>query len=206
MAVRGFFKQYADGAFDRAPVRVLLAGLAAFVAFACSTSASLADEGGVSFWLPGEFGSLAAAPQVPGWAIAFLDLYNPVSGAGNVAAARQVTINGFKGTVNVNLNATLNANPNLVLASPTYVFATPVFGGQFSVNMAGAYGRSLAGLSGTLTESLGGITVTKQGSIEDGRDGWSDLFPQASLRWNSGVNNFMVYSMGDIRCWILELR
>jgi hypothetical protein len=45
---------------------------------------------------------------------------------------------------------------------------------------------------------LGGITVTKQGSIEDGRDGWSDLYPEASLRWNSGVNNFMVYSTGDI--------
>jgi hypothetical protein len=86
----------------------------------------------------------------------------------------------------------------LVLASPTYVFATPVLGGQFSVNLAGAYGRSIAGLSGTLTESLGGITVTKQGSIEDGRDGWSDLYPEASLRWNSGVNNFMVYSTGDI--------
>jgi hypothetical protein len=153
---------------------------------------------GSLFWLAGEFGSLAAAPQVPGWAIAFVDLYNPVSGGGNVAAAWQVTINGFKGAVNVNLNATLKANPNLVLASPTYVFATPVFGGQFAVNLAGAYGRSIAGLSGTLTESLGGITVTKQGSIEDGRDGWSDLYPEASLRWNSGVNNFMVYSTGDI--------
>jgi hypothetical protein len=201
MAVRGFFKQYADGVFERAsllPVRFQLAALVTLAAVVCSTNTSSADEGGVGFWLPGEFGSLAAAPQVPGWAIAFLDLYNPVSGGGNVAAARQVTINGFKGTVNVNLNATLKANPNLVLANPTYVFATPVLGGQFSVNMAGAYGRSIAELSGTLTESVGGITVTKQGSIEDGRDGWSDLLPQASLRWNSGVNNVMVYSMGDI--------
>lgn len=29
---------------------------------------SLADEGGVSFWLPGLFGSLAAVPPQPGWA------------------------------------------------------------------------------------------------------------------------------------------
>ena len=29
-----------------------------------------ADEGGVSFWLPGLFGSLAAAPQQPGWSLA----------------------------------------------------------------------------------------------------------------------------------------
>ena len=30
---------------------------------------SYADENGVSFWLPGLFGSLAAVPQQPGWAL-----------------------------------------------------------------------------------------------------------------------------------------
>jgi hypothetical protein len=105
MAVRGFIKQYADGVFNRAtmapsPVRLSLAALVTLAAFACSTSTSWADEGGLAFWLAGEFGSLAAVQQVPGWAIAFIDLYNPVSGGGNVAAARQVTINGFKGAVN----------------------------------------------------------------------------------------------------------
>ena len=29
-----------------------------------------ADEGGVSFWVPGFFGSLAATPQQPGWSLA----------------------------------------------------------------------------------------------------------------------------------------
>jgi hypothetical protein len=28
-----------------------------------------ADEGGVSFWVPGFFGSLAAVPQQPGWSL-----------------------------------------------------------------------------------------------------------------------------------------
>ena len=56
---------------------------------------------------------------------------------------------------------------------PTYVFATPVWRGQLAASLAGAYGRSIAGLSGTLTESVGGITVTKQGAIEDARDGRS---------------------------------
>jgi len=28
-----------------------------------------ADENGVSFWLPGIFGSLAATPQQPGWSL-----------------------------------------------------------------------------------------------------------------------------------------
>ena len=64
--------------------------------------------------------------------------------------------------------------------------------------MAGAYGRTIAGISGTLTESVGPIIVTKQGAIEDARDGFSDLYPEAALRWNSGVNNWMIYGMGDI--------
>jgi len=135
---------------------------------------------------------------VPGWAVGIVNLCNPVSGGGNVAAARQVTINNLPVNVNVNLNTTIKANPDLVLVDPTYVFATPVFGGQLATSLAGAYGRSIAGLGGTLTESVGGITVTKQGAIEDARDGFSDLYPEVALRWNSGVNNWMIYGMGDI--------
>jgi hypothetical protein len=176
----------------------LTAVFIAFAAFAGSTNTSHADEGGLGFWFPGLFGSLAAAPLVPGWAIATLDLYNPVSAGGNVAAARQITIGNLPVNVKVNFNATLKAEPNLVLVDPTYVFATRVFGGQLAVSMAGAYGRSIAGISGTLTDSVGGITVTKQGAIEDGRNGFTDLYPEVSLRWNSDVNNWMIYGMGDI--------
>jgi hypothetical protein len=172
--------------------------LISFIVIVCSASISSADEGGVSFWIPGLYGSLAAAPQVPGWAVGIIDLYNPVSAGGNVAAARQVTINRFKGTVNVNLNSTLKANPNLILVAPTYVFATPVLGGQFALSMAGAYGRSIAGINGTLTATVGPLTVTRQGAIEDGRDVFSDLYPEATLRWNNGANNWMIYGMGDI--------
>jgi hypothetical protein len=118
--------------------------------------------------------------------------------AENVAAARQVTINKFPVTVNVNLNANLKANPDLILVNPTYVFATPVFGGRFALSMAGAYGRSIAGINGTLTATAGPLSVTRQGAIEDGRDVFSDLYPEATLRWNNGVNNWMTYVMGDI--------
>jgi hypothetical protein len=174
------------------------AALFTVAVLACATRAAFADEGGVSFWIPGLYGSLAAAPQVPGWAITYINLYNPVSASGNIAAARQVTLNRFSATVNVNLNATLKANPDLVLVNPAYVFATPVFGGQLALSMAGAAGRSITGINGTLTASAGGVTVTRQGAIEDGRDGFSDLYPQAALRWNFGVNNWMTYLTGDI--------
>ena len=170
----------------------------ACASLACSTNSSHADEGGVGFWFPGLFGSLSAVPQVPGWALGIVDLYNPVSAGGNVAAARQITINKLPVNVNVNLNASLKAEPNLVLVDPTYAFETKVFGGQLAVSLAGAYGRSIAGINGTLTESVGGLTVTKQGAIEDGRNGFTDLYPEVALRWNNGVNNWMIYGMGDI--------
>jgi hypothetical protein len=127
-------------------------------------------------------------PQVPGWALGIVDLYNPVSAGRNVAAARQITIGNLPVNVNVNLNASLKAEPNLVLVDPTYVFETKVFGGQLAVSLAGAYGRSIAGINGILTESVGAITVTKQGAIEDGRNGFTDLYPEVALRWNSGLN------------------
>src|SRR5215469_12756836 len=180
-------------------VRAALTGVFfACASFACSTNSSHADEGGVGFWFPGLFGSLAAVPQVPGWALGIVDLYNPVSAGGNVAVARLVTIGKLPVTINVkaSFNASLKAEPNLVLVDPTYVFETKVFGGQLAVSLAGAYGRSIAGISGTLTESIGGIIVTKQGAIEDGRNGFTDLYPEVSLRWNSGVNNWMIYGMG----------
>jgi hypothetical protein len=180
-------------------LRAALAGtLIGCAACALVSRVALADEGGVSFWIPGLYGSLAAAPQVPGWALGIVNLYNPVSGSGNVSAAREVTINKFSANVKVDLNANLTANPNLILVNPTYVFATPVFGGQFSVSMAAATGRSIAGINGTLTASVGGLTATRQGAIEDGRDAFSDLYPTASLRWNNGVHNWMIYGSGDI--------
>jgi hypothetical protein len=84
--------------------------------------------------------------------------------------ARETTINGVKGPIKVNLNLNLKANPNLILVAPTYTFATPVFGGQFALSLAGATGRSIAGINGTLTATVGPLTVTRQGAIEDGRD------------------------------------
>jgi hypothetical protein len=47
----------------RAPT-IALAILLAVPSLAC------ADDGGISFWLPGLFGSLAAVSGVPGWAFA----------------------------------------------------------------------------------------------------------------------------------------
>jgi hypothetical protein len=162
------------------------------------TGISLADEGGVSFWLPGQFSSLAAIPQQPGWALAIVNYYTSLSAGGNVAAAREITIGKFNPTVNVNLNVNLNANAELVLVNPSYTFATPVFGGQFALGMTGIVGGSNTALNGTLTATAGPIAVMRQGSISDSVTGFGDLYPMATLRWNNGVNSWMTYVTGDI--------
>ena len=56
-----------------------------------------ADEGGVSFWLPGLFGSLAAVPVTPGWSLAEIYYHTSVSASGNVAAAKEIQIGRFLG-------------------------------------------------------------------------------------------------------------
>jgi hypothetical protein len=181
------------------PSRFVASALALALAIMASASNSArADEGGIGMWLPGQFGSLAAAPQVPGWAVGIINYYSALSGAGNVAAAREVTIGKLNPTINLNLNLNLKANVDFVVLSPSYVFATPVFGGQFAASMAAIGGRSGAEINGTLTASSGGFVATRQGSISDSLTALADLFPQVSLRWNNGVNNWMVYGLGDI--------
>jgi hypothetical protein len=157
-----------------------------------------ADEGGVSFWLPGQFGSLAAAPAQPGWAFATIGYYTDVSASGQVAASREITRFRLSPTVNVDLNATLRARVPSDFVNANYVFATPVLGGQFAFGMTGAFGRPTASIDGVLTASIGGLTATRTGSISDSRFAFADLYPMASLRWNQGVHNFMLYGTGDI--------
>jgi hypothetical protein len=169
------------------------------VAFAgAGLDRALADEGGVSFWLPGQLGSLAAVPQAPGWNLGIINYYTSVTGGGRVAAAREVTIDKLPQNVTVNLDANLRAGADLGVVSPGYVFATPVLGGQLAVSMAAIGGRFSADIDGALTATLGSNVVTREGSIGDSRYGIGDLYPFTALRWNSGVNNWMTFLAGDI--------
>jgi hypothetical protein len=94
-----------------------------------------ADEGGVSFWLPGSFGSLAATPQQPGFSLAMIYYHTSVKASGDVAFARQVSPGRITANLTGNINANLKADADLGLFIPTYVFASPVLGGQLAVSM-----------------------------------------------------------------------
>jgi hypothetical protein len=157
------------------------AGAAGLAIGLCSQIA-LADEGGVSFWVPGFYGSLAAAPQKPGWSFTEILYHTSVSAGADVGAAREITIGRFNPTLGVNLSANLKANANLALGIANYTFATPVLGGQASVGMMTVYGRSDVNLDATLTAALGPLALIRSDSITNALTGFGDLYPLASLR------------------------
>lgn len=140
-----------------------------------------ADEGGTSFWLPGQFSSLAAVQAEPGWSIASIYYHASLSGDGS---------NEFPSDSRVTLG--LDVQEDLLLAVPAYVFDSPLWGGQAAISIAGLYGRADVSVDATLSDS-GGVIVS--GSESDSLTAAGDLYPQFNLRWNHGVHNTMAYTM-----------
>jgi hypothetical protein len=158
----------------------------------------LADQGGVSFWIPGTFGSLAAVPPSPGWSLTVANYYTSVNAAGDVAAARLITIGKLSPTVMVSLDVTYRSNLDTVGITPSYAFATPVFGATLSLGMTASAGPNAVGVDGTLTLGVGSLVAVRQGSISSSVTGFGDLDPIAQLFWNSGNNNWFAFLTGDI--------
>ena len=177
------------------------------LALALTGSAALpttaaADEGGVSVWLPGFFGSLAAAPLQPGWSVQSIDYHTSVSAGADVSRAREITIGQIPLNLNASLSGSVNADADLGLALPAYTFANPVLGGQATVGLLTVYGRTstslAATLSGALTTPFRTLPFARSDTFSDVTWGFGDLYPLATLRWNSGVNNYMTYVFGDV--------
>jgi hypothetical protein len=186
----------------RSPGRIrfwshLIAVLLAVVAGAAPTTAS-ADEDGVSFWIPGFFGSLAAAPQQPGWSAAAINYYTDVSASGNAALSREITIGQFNPTVNASVSANIRAKADLGIFAPSYVFATPFLGGQASASLLMLYGTNDTSLNATATGTVGPIPFTRSIALDQDTSGVGDLIPQFAVRWNAGTSNYMAYLTGDI--------
>ena len=58
--------------------------------------------------------------------------HTSVSAGADVARAREFQIGKIPVNLTANLSANLDARADLAFALPTYIFATPVFGGQLS--------------------------------------------------------------------------
>ena len=100
-------------------VRFSFAAFLFLAAIVGTPSVSRADEGGVSFWLAGLFGSLAAAPQQPGWSSALIYYHTTVSAGADVALQREFEI---KNIYHVGLGATAHANASLNATGLVYFF------------------------------------------------------------------------------------
>lgn len=185
-------------AANESKIRRRIGCAAATAALVACVDIARADEGGVSFWIPGNYGSLAATPQVPGWALGVIYYHTTVAASGSVAAAKEILTGRIPATVNVNLNLSLSGQGDLVVLAPSYTFATPVLGGQLNVGVSSYFGRKAASIAGTLTAVSGSAAAMRMGTVEDALTSYGDLIPAATLRWNQGVNNFMTYVTGDV--------
>ena len=137
---------------------------------------ALADEGGASFWLPGQFGSFAAVQSDPGWSLAGTYFYSSTDADKTFTRGKQITIG-------------LDVRQDLLFLTPTYVFAEPIWGAQASISLTAVYGRVDVELP------VNNVTLS---SLHDNIVAFGDLYPQAALRWNDGNGNYMVYAMGGI--------
>ena len=191
-----------QGLFDRWCVRLHVVLFLAVVALGCWTITARADEDGTSFWIPGFFGSLAAAPQQPGWSLTSI-LYNTnVSASGNAAVAREITIGQFNPAINISLSAHVQADATIGFVAPSYTFATTFLGGQASAYLLVGYGNNDTSLNATATATSALVpgSITRSTALQQDTTGVTDLIPMFTDRWNAGVNNYMVYLTGDIQC------
>jgi hypothetical protein len=154
-----------------------------FVALAIVSThvpAARADEGGVSYWTPGQYGSFAAIASSPGWSLPLV-FYNY---GGSIRASQPLT----RGRL---LTTGLRGSLDGLFVVPTYTLNTTILGAvpSFSMSYMPAHSAASANLG------LGPLSLFRSDSIWGG----SDLYPTAQLFWNrGGVNNFMTYLTGDI--------
>jgi len=164
--------------------QLLAAALAGVIACAGVSRPALADEGGVSFWLPGQYGSLAAVPGEPGFSVPLVYYHASADAGGNA---------DFK--IGGRIAAGVDARADLLLVVPTYTLATPVWGGQAQVSMTGLVGHMKVSANAMLAGPGGAVLFrNKSDSLTSG----GDLYPSASLRWNAGNHNWMTYLMAGV--------
>lgn len=98
-------------------------------------------------------------------------------------------------TIGPRIVAALDAQADLLFMYPTVAFSPKIFGAQLALTMGFAVGGMQVDAGATLSAPA---IMTRGASVNDGRGGISDLYPMASLKWNFGNDNLMVYTMGGV--------
>lgn len=145
--------------------------------------AAHADEGGGSFWLPGQFASMAAVPPAPGWSANLTPYYY----SGQMDETRFLP----QGLMLASGNDTQLALLNVQLG---YAPQARLLGGQGFIGLGfGAGSERVQADTAISTDSLGGQSDAYGSDI-----GGTDLSPYLSLAWAEGVHNWMAYLTGNI--------
>ena len=146
-----------------------------------SSQSVLADEGGVPFWMSGQYASMAAVPMATGWSLVAMPYV--YSGSADKSKTFQ------RGS---SLNAGLSTRESLVLMQLGYVGEEKILGGQPYLGFGWGPG------SNTTTASVSTTHPSTQFNRANTSNGVTDIYPLASLTWNQGNNNFKTYITGDI--------
>ena len=146
-----------------------------------SSQSVLADEGGVPFWMSGQYASMAAVPMATGWSLVAM----PYVYSGNADKSKTFQ----HGT---SINAGLSARESLVLMQLGYVAQEKILGGQPYLGVGWGPGAN------TTTASVSVVNPSTQLNRSNTSNGSTDIYPLASLTWNQGNNNFKTYVTGDI--------
>ena len=146
-----------------------------------SSQSVLADEGGVPFWMSGQYASMAAVPSQPGWSLVLM----PYVYSGK--ADKSKTFQHGQ-----SLNAGLSARESIFLFQLGYSAEEKILGGQPYVGIGWGPG------SNTTTAFASVSSVNTEFNKANSVTGSTDIYPLASLAWNKGNNNFMTYVTGDI--------
>ena len=85
-------------------------------------AAALADEGGASVWLPGQFASFAAVPADPGFSLETILYTRKASASAGTSFSRGGS-----------LLAGIDVSEQYIYLTPSYAFREPVLHGQLSV-------------------------------------------------------------------------
>ena len=76
--------------------------------------------------------------------------------AAAVALAKEFQIRNLPLNIQAQINANVHATAAIDFVIPSYVFATPVLGGQLSLSALEGYGRATTSLSGTVSGTVTG--------------------------------------------------
>ena len=142
---------------------------------------TIADEGGVPFWMSGQYASMAAVPSKPGWSLVLM----PYVYSGSVDKSK-VFQHGQS------VNAGVNTRESIALFQLGYSAEEKILGGQPYVGVGWGPGANTTTAFASIISS--GLEFNRANSVT----GSTDIYPLASLSWNQGNNNFMTYVTGDI--------